>query len=272
MLALRELCNDFDVQMIISADEEVGSQSVRDWYIGGHIGADYAIGLEPGFPQGELTPDVDLGVVYQRRGYGAIYYTVTGKSCHSGTPHLGVNAIEAAAQRITRLHQLNDWANGISVTCGLVNGGISPNTVAGEVKGSVSWRFETLADGERIKTEIEKILSDTYEYNPDLDLHDSVAFHVDTFLPPMERNAANQGLINLVLEEAKRLNQNVVPIARGGGSDANHTSAAGTPSICGMGAPAQGIHTEQEKIYLPGLFSRIELLTAVLYRMVNGAL
>ena len=272
MLALCQLTEDFDVQLVISADEEVGSQTIRDWYIGGHIGADYAIALEPGFPQGELTPDVDLGVVYQRRGYGAILYTVTGKSCHSGTPHLGVNAIEAAAQRIVRLHQLNDWANGISVTCGLVNGGISPNTVAGEVKGSVSWRFERQADGERIKSEIEKILTEKYEYNPDLDLYDSVEYHVDTYLPPMERSEANQGMINLVLEEAQRLNQNVVAIARGGGSDANHTSAAGTPSICGMGAPAQGIHTEQEKIYLPGLFDRVELLTSVLYRMVNGAL
>jgi glutamate carboxypeptidase len=272
MLALRQLTEDFDVQLVISADEEVGSQTIRDWYIRGHIGVDYAIALEPGFPQGELTPDVDLGVVYQRRGYGAILYTVTGKSCHSGTPHLGVNAIEAAAQRIVRLHQLNDWGNGISVTCGLVNGGISPNTVAGEVKGSVSWRFEKQADGERIKSEIEKILTEKYEYNPDLDLYDSVEYHVDTYLPPMERNEANQGMINLVLEEAKRLNQNVVAIARGGGSDANHTSAAGTPSICGMGAPAQGIHTEQEKIYLPGLFDRIELLSSVLYRMVNGAL
>ncbi|MDQ7025421.1 MAG: M20/M25/M40 family metallo-hydrolase [Anaerolineae bacterium] len=272
MLALRELCDDFDVQMVISADEEIGSQSIQDWYLGGHIGADYAIGLEPGFPQGELTADVDLGVVYQRRGYGAIYYTVTGKACHSGTAHLGVNAIEAAAQRIIRLHQLNDWENGISVTCGLVNGGISPNTVSGEVKGSVSWRFETQADGERIKREIEKILTDTYQYNPDLDLHDSIDYHVDTLLQPMERNEANQNLIHLVLEESKRLKQNVVPIARGGGSDANHTSAAGTPSICGMGAPAQGIHTEQEKIYLPGLFNRIELLISVLYRAVTGAL
>jgi glutamate carboxypeptidase len=197
---------------------------------------------------------------------------VKGKSCHSGTPHLGVNAVEASAQRIIRLHQLNDWDNGISVTCGVINGGISPNTVAGEVTGTVSWRFETLADGERIKDEIEKILNDSYEHNADLGLSDSVEYHIDTFLPPMERNEANQGLIDLVLQEAKRLNQNVVPIARGGGSDANHTSAGGTPSICGMGAPAQGIHTEQEKIYLPGLYDRIELLTSVLYRAINGAL
>ena len=272
MLALRELTSDFDVQMIISADEEKGSSTIKNWYIGDNIDADFAIGLEPGFPQGELTPDVDLGVVYQRRGYGAIYYTVTGKACHSGTPHLGVNAVEATAQRIIRLHQLNDWDKGISVTCGLIEGGISPNTVAGEVKGTVSWRFETQSDGERIKGEIEKILSDTYEHNADLDLSDSVDYYVDTFLPPMERSEANQAVIDLVLEEAKRLNQNVVPIARGGGSDANHTSAGGTPSICGMGAPAQGIHTEQEKIYLPGLFDRIELLTSVLYRMSQGAL
>jgi glutamate carboxypeptidase len=272
MLALRELCSAFDVQMIVSADEETGSPTLRDWYLGGHIGADYAIGLEPGFPQGALTPTVDLGVVYQRRGYGAINYTVSGKSCHSGTPHLGVNAIEAAAQRIVRLHQLNDWEHGISVTCGLINGGISPNTVAGEVKGAVSWRFETLADGERTRDAIIKILTDSYEYNPDLNLRDSIDYHLDTFLPPMERTEANQGLINLVLAEAQRLKQNVVPIARGGGSDANHTSAAGTPSICGMGAPAEGIHTAEEKIYLPGLFDRIELLASVLYQAVNGAL
>jgi glutamate carboxypeptidase len=272
MLALRELCSDFDVQMVISADEEKGSPTLSDWYLGGHVGADYAIALEPGFPQGALTPTVDLGVVYQRRGYGAINYTVIGKSCHSGTPHLGVNAIEAAAQRIIRLHQLNDWVHGVSVTCGLISGGISPNTVSGEAKGAVSWRFETLVDGERTRDAIIKILTDSYEYNADLNLRDSVEYQLDTFLPPMERTEANQSLINLVLEEAKRLQQNVVAIARGGGSDANHTSAAGTPSICGMGAPAEGIHTEQEKIYLPGLFDRIELLASVLYRAVNGAL
>jgi glutamate carboxypeptidase len=88
----------------------------------------------------------------------------------------------------------------------------------------------------------------------------------------MEKSDVNQKLIDLVLQEAKRLGQNVVPIARGGGSDANHTSAAGTPSICGMGAPAQGIHTEQEMIYLPGLFDRIALLTSVLYRLVTNPL
>ncbi|NJO02584.1 MAG: M20 family metallopeptidase [Bacteroidia bacterium] len=41
-------------------------------------------------------------------------------------------------------------------------------------------------------------------------------------------------MIDIVLEEAEKLNQKVVPIVRGGGSDANYLSANGTPSICGM--------------------------------------
>ncbi|MGJ3240825.1 MAG: M20/M25/M40 family metallo-hydrolase [Anaerolineae bacterium] len=267
MYALGELLDNHDVQMIVSADEEKGSPTIRDWYTGGHVSADYCIGLEPGFPQGELTPDVDLGVVYQRRGYGAIYFTIHGDACHSGTPHLGVDAVESYARRVIDLKALNDWDNGISVTVGMGEGGISPNTVAGTMKGTVSWRFERLEDGERIRDAIMEILNKSYITNPDSGKQDHVTHELDAFIPPMERSDANQYLIDLVIAEAHRLQQNVVPIARGGGSDANFTSASGTPSICGMGAPAQGIHTDSEKIYYPGMLDRIELLTSTLYRL-----
>lgn len=269
MLALSQLTDDFDVKMVVSADEEKGSPTIRDWYSEGHSGADYCIGLEPGFPQAELTPDVDLGVVYQRRGYGAYYFTIHGDACHSGTPHLGVDAIESYARRVLDLKALNDWDNGISVTVGMGEGGISPNTVSGIMKGTVSWRFESLADGQRIQHAIEAILDRSYITNEESGKSDSVDYDMDTFIPPMERSAENQKLIDIVIEESNRLQQNVVPIARGGGSDANWTSYAGTPSICGMGVPAQGIHTDSEKIYYPGLLDRIELLTSTLYRLVT---
>lgn len=269
MLALQELVEDFDVQMIVSADEEKGSPTIRDWYTGGHINADYCIGLEPGFPQGELTPDVDLGVVYQRRGYGAYYFTIHGEACHSGTPHLGVDAVESYARRVLDLKALNDWDNGMSVTVGMGEGGISPNTVSGEMKGTVSWRFERLQDGQKIQLAIEEIFDKPYITNEETEAHDRVEYELDAFIPPMEKSEANQYLVDTVLEEAQRLGQNVVPIARGGGSDANFTSSAGTPSICGMGAPAQSIHTDSEKIYFPGVLNRINLLTSTLYRMVT---
>jgi glutamate carboxypeptidase len=270
MQALCELASHFDVQMVVSADEENGSPTIRDWYLANGAGADLAICLEPGFPQGPLSADVPLGVVYQRRGYGAFTFKVTGKACHSGTPQLGLSAIEAMAQRIIRLHALNDAARNISVNVGTVKGGISPNTVAGEAEATVSFRFERLADGQETKAAIEQIISEPLTCNPAIDLWDSGNYTLDSFLPPMEKTEASQKLVDIVLEEAKRLGHNVVPIARAGGSDANYVSATGTPSICGMGAPTSDIHTTSETIYLPMLFERIELLTATLYRLISA--
>lgn len=273
MLAVRALCEvnnlPYDVQMAVSANEETGSPTIRDWYLGGHCGADYAIGLEPGFPQGPLTPTVPLGVVYQRRGYGAFRVTVYGKATHSGTPWLGLNAIEALAQRIVRIHALSDPSRNISTNVGLVKSGISANTVPGEAEALVSFRFERGEDGDRIKAAIEEILSASYLSNPEQNVTDRAEYTIDAFIPPMERTDQSQVMVDIVLEEAKRLGHNVVPIARGGGSDANFTSAAGTPSICGMGAPCDGIHTTNETIYLPMLFERIDLLASTLYRLTQ---
>lgn len=268
MKAISELSEHYDVQMIVSANEEIGSPTIRDWYMQGDAEADFAIGLEPGFPQGELTSTVDLGVVYQRRGYGAIRFKVETKASHSGTPELGLSATEAMAQRIIRLHQLNAWDKGISVNVGIMDGGISPNTVAGEATATVSFRYERMIDGENTKTKIEDIIQASYIRNDTLGIQDTVSeMVVEAFIPPMEQTEANMKMVAIVLDEAERLGQPVVPIARGGGSDANYVSMSGVPSICGMGAPAQGIHTTSEKIYLPMLFERINLLTSTIYRL-----
>lgn len=270
MQAVVAMHPDCDVRMVVSANEEKGSPTIKDWYQDrNQHGADYAIGLEPGFPQGKLTGDVDLGVVYQRRGYAAITFSAIGKSCHSGTPELGLSATEAMAQKIVKLHALNDWDNGISVNVGLVQGGTAPNTVPESVEATVSFRYTTLADGIATREAVEKIILEPVIKNEEMGFEDSAVYHVDTFIPPMERTEASQKLIDIVLEEANVLGQPVVAIARGGGSDANHVSGSGTPSICGMGAPSEGIHTTDEKIHLPMMLERITLLARTVSRIVQ---
>jgi glutamate carboxypeptidase len=264
MAALREFAFDYDVQMVVSADEEIGSPTIRDWYLANPTHADFGIGLEPGFPQGALTPTVPLGVVYQRRGYGAINFTVSGRAAHSGTPNLGLSATEAVAHRILRLHALNDPERGISVNVGIVRAGISANTIAGTAEAAVSFRFERLSDGERTRDAVIAAILDPCIRNPQLDLWDSATYTLESFIPPMERTERSQWMIDIVLEQARLLNHSVVPIARGGGSDANYVSASGTPAICGMGAPTADIHTPNETIYLPMLHERIALLVLTL--------
>ncbi len=272
MKAINQMLDDHDVQMIVSVDEEVGSPSIKSWYGDADAhGADYAIGLEPGFPQGDLTATVPLGVVHQRRGYAAIEFTVQGKNAHSGTPHLGLSAVEAVAHKILKLQALNAPERGISVNVGVVNGGTAPNTVPGQVNATVSFRYETLADGQATRAAIEEIIEQSHVSNPEIDLKDTSTYELVTFIPPMESTAANQALVDIVLQEAEKLGHDVVPIARGGGSDANHVSGSGVPSICGMGAPSQHIHTPHEKIHLPMLFERIELLTRTVYRITTEA-
>jgi len=270
MKAVSMMQPDCDVQMVVSADEEIGSPTIREWYMGGHVGADFAIGLEPGFPQAPLAADAPLGVVYQRRGYGALDFTVIGKEAHSGVPHEGLSAIEGLAQRVIVMHAMNDPSRAVSVNVGMVNGGTAGNTLAGEAHGLVSFRYNTQADGEAIKARLEEIICKPHAYNPDLNLYDQGEFSVKIFTPPMERNERNQYLVDVVLEESQRLGHNVVPIARGGGSDANYISASGTPSICGMGAPCEGLHSDRERIHLPMTFGRVELLAATLNRLIEA--
>lgn len=270
MKAATEILDAYNLHLVISADEERGSPTIRDWYWNrDEHQAAYGIGLEPGFPQAELSADVDLGVVYQRRGYASIRFTIQGKSAHSGTPELGLSAIEAMAHRITKLHALNDRERNISVNVGLVHGGTAPNTVPGEAEATVSFRYETQADGIEVRSAIEKIISEPVVSNDELGIQETSVYHVDTFIPPMEHTDANQKLVDIVIKESKRLQQPVVPIMRRGGSDANHVSASGVPCICGMGAPAQDIHTKNEKIYLPMMFERVNLLAATLCRVTQ---
>ncbi len=270
MKAISEICDHYDVRMVVSANEEIGSPTIRDWYGDrDEHGADYAIGLEPGFPQGPLTAEVDLGVVYQRRGYAMFNFTVHGKASHSGTPELGLSAIEAAAHKVIKLQALNAPERGISVNVGKLNGGTAGNTVPGEVTGLVSFRFETQADGEAMQQAVIEVFEAPAVHNAEQGISDTTTYELALFLPPMERTAESQKLVDIVLEEAKTLGQPVVAIARGGGSDANHVSGSGVPSICGMGAPSEGIHTNDEKIHLPMLFERVNLLTRTLYRIIN---
>jgi glutamate carboxypeptidase len=149
----------------------------------------------------------------------------------------------------------------------VIAGGYTPNTVAGDVEAQMSFRFERQSDGDELMTAIKDILETPALHNDDLDIRDETTYKIEAFIPPMELTDTSQTMIDIVLEEAEQLGHNVVPIARGGGSDANYICASGVPSICGMGAPCQDIHTTDEKIHLPMLFERIVLLIRTVQRV-----
>lgn len=267
--AMQELVPTCDVQLIISADEEKGSPSLKTWYTEGKHGADYAIGLEPSFPQGKLSPNVVMGFVEQRKGCGRIDFKVRGKASHAGGAwEDGINAIEAVSHRILKIQGLTDFERGVTTSVGLVNGGTAVNTVAEFCEASVDFRFPTKADGQATHDAIKEIVEATYLYNEHLHLGEKLEhFAQIAYLAPMEKTN-NQPFVSLVMEHVERLGLNMKPISRGGGSDANHVSGSGTPSICGMGVPAEGIHTTHERIHVPMMWDSLELLISAVYSLV----
>ncbi|HLA43635.1 MAG TPA: M20/M25/M40 family metallo-hydrolase [Aggregatilineales bacterium] len=271
LLAMDQENPDYNIQMVISADEELGSPSIQDWYAEGKSGADYAICLEPGFPQGGLSPDVPIGIVKQRKGTGRVQFTIRGKAAHAGGAwEQGISAIEAMAQRIIKIHALSDLERGITTNVGIVNGGTAANTIADSCKASVDFRYLTEKDGRETLDSIYEIINTPVIQRAGLDAQDYAEdVELNVFMPPMEYRPENQILLDTVLQEAARLGQVIVPIVRGGGSDANWISGSGIPVICGMGAAAEGIHTTEERILLPLTFDRLELLIASVYRLVN---
>lgn len=266
--AMRELGVNADVQLVISADEEHGSPTIKDWYA--QTGTDFALGLEPNFPQGKLTPDVVLGFVEQRKGCGRVDFKIRGKASHAGGAWQdGVNAIEAAAHRILKIQALTDLERGITTSVGLVNGGTAVNTVAECCDVAVDFRFATQQDGRETLDAIRHIVEGCYLFNSHLSLNESVeSFAMSAYLPPMEKTN-NQELVALVMHHVQRLGLKMKPISRGGGSDANHISGSGVPAICGMGAPAEGIHTTQERILVPRMWDSLELLISTVHSLAT---
>ncbi len=84
--------------------------------------------------------------------------------------------------------------------------------------------------------------------------------------PPMERSLAAGRLVALAQEIAAELGFSLRDAATGGASDANTTSAAGLPSLDGLGPVGGDDHSVDEWLDLDSIVPRTALLAGLLAR------
>jgi acetylornithine deacetylase len=225
------------VHLALSYDEEVGCKGVPGLL--DHIAARLAppLGCVVGEPTG-------MRVANGHKGKAGYVCTVTGLSSHSALNHLGVNAIEIAAEIITELRRLNDefrtagpHADGFepphcTASTGVIAGGRALNIVPDEC------RFE-------------------FEFRP-LPGQDPAALFgrirdwaERTLLPRMRARSPAAGIEWLELmsypglggtdgatieEVCCRLTATEAPIKLAFGTEAGHFAARGIPAVvCGPG-------------------------------------
>jgi acetylornithine deacetylase len=134
------------VHLALSYDEEVGCKGVPGLL--DHV-AEHLPALPFGCVVGEPT---GMHVANGHKGKAGYVCTVTGLASHSALNHLGVNAIEVAAEIITELRRLNDqsrvagpFASGFepphgTVSTGVIEGGSALNIVPDQCRFEFEFR------------------------------------------------------------------------------------------------------------------------------------
>lgn len=235
--------------VLINSDEEVGSRESTPAIRRLARIADRAFVLEP--PLG-----LEGKLKTARKGLGRFTLTVYGRAAHAGLdPEKGANAIVEMARLVQELYALNDFETGTTVNVGLIEGGISPNTIAPLSRVVLDVRVPTSEEGVRVEKSIRSLRTKT----------EGVRLEIEGGFgrPPMEPTPRNQQLWTLAAKTGRALGIELEQASAGGGSDANTTSQY-TATLDGLGTPGDGAHARHEHIQTGRLVERTSLLTLLL--------
>jgi glutamate carboxypeptidase len=201
-------------------------------------------------------------IVSSRKGITDYAITINGRAAHAGVePEKGRSAVLEAAHKIVALQALNGRWPGVSVNVGVARGGTRTNVVAERCVLQVDVRSPELATLEEAELEVERICGE--HVVPDV----SAEAIGHGWHRPMEKGEGAQRLVDLAVGTAAELGFDIKDAATGGASDANTTSAAGTPTIDGLGPIGGDDHAPAEWIDLTSVVPRVALLAGLIGRL-----
>ncbi len=236
------------VDLLLTPDEETGSEAGLPFIQGLARGAKAVLVLEAPFMNGDLK--------IARKGVGDYSIQVHGKAAHQGVePEKGRNAIVSAAHLIDELIKLQDLEKGTTLGPNVIKGGTVSNVVADRVDLAVDLRIWTQEEADRIDAALKGIQpldGKRYEISGGLNR------------PPMEPSEGSYHLLEKAQGIAADLGFEVGAARVGGGSDGNFTAKL-APTLDGFGAFGGNAHQKDlEYIHIPSLAPRTALLAGML--------
>jgi glutamate carboxypeptidase len=242
------------VVMLWTTDEEIGSKTSRALIEAEASKSEAVLVFEPSLPGGALKTS--------RKGVGQFEMTAHGVSAHAGLdPGKGVSAIRELARQIIAIDDLQDPANGVTLTVGMVQGGTRVNVVPAEARATIDARAMTRADAERVQ----QTMLSRRAIMPGATLDVTGGFD----RPPLERTAGTVRLFELAKKAAAGIGVTLEEGSAGGGSDGNFTGALGIPTLDGFGAIGDGAHAIHEHVEIDALVPRAATIAGVLDHLVR---
>jgi glutamate carboxypeptidase len=242
------------ITYVCNPDEEIGSTFsgplIRDMA----PEHDVALVLEGARANGDI--------VSARKGITDFRIEVVGRAAHAGVePEKGRNAILEAAHKTIAIQALHGRWPGVTVNVGVIDGGTRTNVVPARCELHVDLRSPEAETLDAAAAEIERICRE--QVVPDV----RTEVHANGWHRPMEKGEGGARLVEIAVEVASELGFEVHDAATGGASDANTTSAAGTPTIDGLGPVGGDDHAPGEWIDLTSIVPRVSLLAGIVTRL-----
>ena len=240
------------VTVLLTSDEEVGSNASRALIETEARRAKAVLVLEPSLPGGVLKT--------ARKGVGRFTVKAIGRAAHAGIdPAKGINAIEEISHQVLRLQKMSEPPRGTTVTVGVVQGGTRSNVVPAEAAVDIDVRITSMEEANRITKlirELPPVLA-----NARLEIRGAIN------RPPMERTADTVRLFEIARAVAAELGIDLNEGPTGGASDGNLTSALGVPTLDGLGPIGDGAHATAEYIEINSLPERAALIAGLIDRI-----
>ena len=242
------------ITYVCNPDEEIGSPFSGPVIRELAPAHDAAFVLECGRASGDL--------VSARKGITDYAATFRGRAAHAGVePEKGRHAVLAAAHATVALQALNGRWPGVTVNVGVARGGTRPNVVPERAEVEIDLRAVTAGAQAEAQREVERILATSAVPDVRIDVRSEGTHR------PMEKTEATSRLAELAASIARDLGFTVGDTSTGGASDGNTTSAAGTPTLDGLGPVGGGAHADDEWLDLASVVPRVTLLAALIARV-----
>ncbi|HUF40260.1 MAG TPA: M20/M25/M40 family metallo-hydrolase [Anaerolineales bacterium] len=211
-------------------------------------------------------------LVHRRKGMAKFRIRSSGRAAHAGVAHGdGANAIVGVADVVRSVADLTDYGREITFNIGVISGGT--------VSNRVPHNAEALGEMRAFDADVfqEGLLKLSGLGGDGLTVPGGnsceIAVEVLDTTPPWPENPETERLLEIWTRSAEALGFRIVPEARGGLSDGNHTWSW-IPTLDGLGPSGGNAHCseqvpergkEQEYLYVPSLIPKTVLnLVAIL--------
>ncbi|MGA1260075.1 MAG: M20 family metallopeptidase [Ilumatobacteraceae bacterium] len=245
----------YHTEILITADEEVGSHASRALLEERAKAAGAVLVLEPSADGGALK--------IARKGTGTFNVTITGRASHAGLePEKGINALVELAAQVPRIAALARPELGTTVTPTVAKAGTADNVVPDLATIAVDVRCVIPEESTRLESEMSRLAATL----------DGARVEVSGGLnrPPMHESMTKE-LFAIAEKIAGEYGMpGLAGVAVGGGSDGNITAAVGVRTLDGLGAVGAGAHAETEHVRLDLMPERAALVAGLVQTIVNG--